>query len=349
MSFSIAEKRRCFKRFEQDITFVYFFGRKKDDKGNRGVQMICVTTPLLLVLHSYCVFITLKKIVIQGVKFLEKTKRTQGYFKKKKVGKSELCRRALGQQSNGRYVPTIFEHFSYPQFTWNEQTYGLKLWDTGGDGTYSRLRPLSYNQTDLFLLVFDMCNSESFVHLQKELFPQVLKFQPNCKKFILIGTKLDLYLDVTAKPSFATQQRDHQCVLEHWFRSECAHSVLVPVDIIKLISQFSQYLFEETQEFLMKDVVTLEFEQSAVQKFAQLQCFDCPFVKITWKKQKKKKKKTISIFNFKIMLSLLSFCLNTCFHKFTLASIRKTFDLLLLYGKSEKALFRLLISLKSIM
>jgi cell division control protein 42 len=45
------------------------------------------------------------------------------------------------------------------------------LWDTAGQEDYDRLRPLSYPQTDLFLLFFD-------VHSEASYHEATTKFQP---------------------------------------------------------------------------------------------------------------------------------------------------------------------------
>jgi GTPase SAR1 family protein len=42
----------------------------------------------------------------------------------------------------------------------------MSIWDTASQRDYDRLRPLSYPQTDCFLLCFDTCNKKSLEHIR---------------------------------------------------------------------------------------------------------------------------------------------------------------------------------------
>lgn len=67
----------------------------------------------------------------------------------------------------------------------------LGLWDTAGQEDYDRLRPLSYPQTDVFLICFSIISPASFENVRTKWHPEVKHHCPNTP-FLLVGTKLDL-------------------------------------------------------------------------------------------------------------------------------------------------------------
>lgn len=70
----------------------------------------------------------------------------------------------------------------------------LGLWDTAGQEDYDRLRPLSYPQTDVFLICFSIASPPSFDNVKGKWFPEIEHHAPNVP-VILVGTKLDLRED----------------------------------------------------------------------------------------------------------------------------------------------------------
>lgn len=67
----------------------------------------------------------------------------------------------------------------------------LGLWDTAGQEDYDRLRPLSYPQTDVFLICFSIISPASFENVRAKWYPEIRHHMPNTT-IMLVGTKLDL-------------------------------------------------------------------------------------------------------------------------------------------------------------
>lgn len=72
----------------------------------------------------------------------------------------------------------------------------LGLWDTAGQEDYDRLRPLSYPQTDVFLICFSVVSPPSYENVRSKWYPEVAHHAPNIP-IVLVGTKLDLREDAS--------------------------------------------------------------------------------------------------------------------------------------------------------
>jgi small GTP-binding protein len=70
----------------------------------------------------------------------------------------------------------------------------LGLWDTAGQEDYDRLRPLSYPQTDVFLVCFSVISHSSFENVKTKWVPEIQHHAPGVP-ILLVGTKSDLRKD----------------------------------------------------------------------------------------------------------------------------------------------------------
>ncbi|XP_063050690.1 uncharacterized protein LOC134445570 [Engraulis encrasicolus] len=80
----------------------------------------------------------------------------------------------------------------------NGEPYTLGLFDTASSSDYDRLRPLSYPQTDVFLLCFAVDSPESFQNISEKWALEVKHFCPGVP-FILVATKAELRDDEDVK------------------------------------------------------------------------------------------------------------------------------------------------------
>ncbi|XP_053143204.1 rho-related GTP-binding protein RhoJ isoform X2 [Hemicordylus capensis] len=67
----------------------------------------------------------------------------------------------------------------------------LGLYDTAGQEDYNQLRPLSYPNTDVFLICFSVVNPASYHNIQDEWVPELKVCMPHVP-YVLIGTQIDL-------------------------------------------------------------------------------------------------------------------------------------------------------------
>lgn len=99
------------------------------------------------------------------------------------------------------YVPTVFENYVADIEVDGKQV-ELALWDTAGQEDYDRLRPLSYPQTDVFLICFSVVSPSSFENVTSKWCPEIKHHCPDAP-ILLIGTKIDLREDKEALQALA--------------------------------------------------------------------------------------------------------------------------------------------------
>lgn len=89
------------------------------------------------------------------------------------------------------YIPTVFDNYT-KNTLYEGQHFKLELWDTAGQEDYDRLRPLSYPQTDIFLVCFSIVEPSSFKNVKNKWIPEIRHHSNEDIKIILVGTKADL-------------------------------------------------------------------------------------------------------------------------------------------------------------
>jgi small GTP-binding protein len=84
----------------------------------------------------------------------------------------------------------VFDNYSANVMV-NGKPINLGLWDTAGQEDYDRLRPLSYPQTDVVLVCFDVTRPSSLDNVSSKWVPELRHYIPHCP-IVLVGTKSDL-------------------------------------------------------------------------------------------------------------------------------------------------------------
>uniref|UniRef100_A0AC35TY95 Cell division control protein 42 homolog n=1 Tax=Rhabditophanes sp. KR3021 TaxID=114890 RepID=A0AC35TY95_9BILA len=109
------------------------------------------------------------------------------------VGKTCLLISYTTNQFPSEYVPTVFDNYAVTVMIGGEP-YTLGLFDTAGQEDYDRLRPLSYPQTDVFLVCFSVIAPASFENVKEKWVPEIAHHS-NKTPFLLVGTQVDLRED----------------------------------------------------------------------------------------------------------------------------------------------------------
>ena len=106
------------------------------------------------------------------------------------VGKTALLISYTENTFPEKYMPTVFDNYT-AGIDFNGRLLTLSLWDTAGQEEYSRLRALSYPDSNLFIICFAVNMPHSFSNVKEVWYPEVQHHCPDAK-ILLVGLKSDL-------------------------------------------------------------------------------------------------------------------------------------------------------------
>lgn len=84
------------------------------------------------------------------------------------------CVALLTLRATKAYIPTVFENY-VTLVNFDGKLVELALWDTAGQEEYDRLRPLSYPESDVILIVFSVDFPVSLANVQDKVCIPILQ------------------------------------------------------------------------------------------------------------------------------------------------------------------------------
>ncbi|EAL47922.1 Rho family GTPase [Entamoeba histolytica HM-1:IMSS-B] len=124
------------------------------------------------------------------------------------VGKTCLLLTYTTNSFPDTYVPTVFDNYTAP-ISVDKKTVQMNLWDTSGSDDLDEMRPLSYADTDCFMICFSIADEDSFERIKTKWVPEI---RDNCgkddPKIIIVGTKSDVRNNPNAIDVLKKQGKD---------------------------------------------------------------------------------------------------------------------------------------------
>ncbi|KAK7107634.1 ras-like GTP-binding protein RHO [Littorina saxatilis] len=105
-------------------------------------------------------------------------------------GKTCLLYRFSYDEFFTKYIPTVFEVETKTVY-YKEKQVELVMFDTAGQEDYDRLRPFSYNDTDIAIVCFSIDSPDSLDNVMLNWVPEIRYFCGNIP-ILLVGNKKDL-------------------------------------------------------------------------------------------------------------------------------------------------------------
>ena len=128
------------------------------------------------------------------------------------VGKSSMLISYTTGTCPGENVPAVFDNNSVNVMV-DGAPVSLNLWDTPGQEEYTQLRPLTYLDTDVFLLCFSVVDEQSLMNIKEMWIPEVMEHRPGVP-VILVGNKADLHKSAEVAVLTSTEEEAGQLARE---------------------------------------------------------------------------------------------------------------------------------------
>ena len=130
----------------------------------------------------------------------------------------------------GEYIPKVFDNYS-PGVMVDQKPFSLGLWDTACDEEYDRLRPLSYPQTDIFLLCYAVNDIKSFENIKDKWIVETQHHNKDTP-FMVVGLKRDLRKMNEDLPLLCVDERTKQMIVCRYINN------ILSLDVIDIVLKY---------------------------------------------------------------------------------------------------------------
>ena len=151
------------------------------------------------------------------------------------------------------YIPTVFDNYAALTIV-DGNKINLTLWDTAGQEDYDRLRPLSYPQTDVFMICFSVISPPSYENVANKWYPEVSHFLPGVP-IMLVGTKIDLRNDSELLSSIRKKYKCGSITYEQGLSKAKEIGAYKYMECSALASQGIKTIFDEVVRVSMSSCV----------------------------------------------------------------------------------------------
>jgi len=107
------------------------------------------------------------------------------------VGKTCLLHRFTENRFDDAYISTIGVDFAIKTMELNGKRAKLQVWDTAGQERFRNICSSYYRGANLLLLVFDVCELDSFLHVERWL-DEIHMYVSEDVPVMLVANKVDL-------------------------------------------------------------------------------------------------------------------------------------------------------------
>lgn len=109
-------------------------------------------------------------------------------------GKTTMIKRYVSNTFVEAYTPTGFDTYNATYQASAAYKVHLSIWDTSGNSSYDRVRPVSYTGADLVLACFSIVNPDSLHNIVTKWLPEIKEHCPTAP-IIVVGLGSDLRTD----------------------------------------------------------------------------------------------------------------------------------------------------------